>query len=122
MADQLWTNCADVELVVDPKTTATTTPAAATTTPAAAKNAWRPVGSDTTCDAGAGEVYRAQSSAQRSSLEQCKQSCQDAEPACQSITYFASGWCSHFSTACSKTKSSDNALAMQLTSRSDAKA
>ena len=86
------------------------------------KGAWRSVGSHAECDAGAGEVYRAQSSAQRSSLEQCKQSCQDAEPACQSITYFASGWCSHFSTACSKTKSSDNALAMQLTSRSDAKA
>ena len=77
------------------------------------------VGSNAQCDAGAGELYLAQSSAQRSSLDRCKQSCRD-EAACRSITYFASGWCSHFSTACDKTKSSGNAVAMQLTSRPDA--
>ena len=82
---------------------------------------WVNLESNTECDAGAGEVYLAQSSGQRPGLEQCQQSCQD-EPACKSITYFPSGWCSHFSTACTKTKSSDNAIAMQLTSRLDAKA
>merc|ERR1719271_887517 len=91
----------------------TTTTKKITTTSKNAKPSWKLVGSNTECDAGAGEVYHAQSSAQRSSLEQCKQSCQD-EPACKSITYFTSGWCSHFSTACAKTKSSSNAVAMQL--------
>merc|ERR1711939_750504 len=92
----------------------------ATTTPAqGAKAAWKSVGSNTECDAGAGEKYHRQSSAQRSSLEQCKQSCED-EPACKSITYFSGGWCSHFSTACTETKSSNNAIAMQKVSGTSA--
>merc|ERR1712224_434718 len=46
-------------------------------------------------------------------LEQCKKSCQDAA-ACQSITYFSSGWCSHFSTSCTKTKKNNKAVAFRL--------
>merc|ERR1712224_172510 len=46
-------------------------------------------------------------------LEQCKKSCQDAA-ACQSITYFSSRWCSHFSTPCTKTKKNNKAVAFRL--------
>ena len=53
------------------------------------------------CDTNAGEVYRSQSPGKLSSLESCKKSCQD-DTGCQSITYHKSGWCSHFSTPCTK--------------------
>merc|ERR1719181_2499664 len=36
----------------------------------------------------------------------------DAE--CRSITYFESGWCSHFSTECTKRKLASDAIAMGL--------
>merc|ERR1711939_1233388 len=88
----------------------------ATTKSTSGKYTWSEVGPDTECDAGAGEVYRGQSSASIASLDLCKQSCQN-EPECKSVTYFASSrWCSHFSTACTKTKSSNNAIAMQMSS------
>ena len=75
-------------------------------------DAWRSFGANTECDAGAGEKYRGQSSGKQSSLALCKQSCQN-EDACKSITYYSSGWCSHFSTDCSNTKTSSGAVAMQ---------
>ena len=74
--------------------------------------AWKSFGANTECNAGAGEKYRGQSSGQQSSLDLCKQSCQN-EAACKSITYYSSGWCSHFSTDCSKSKASSGAVAMQ---------
>merc|ERR1719460_3204497 len=77
-----------------------------------APGAWTSRGDNTMCDMGAGEKYLGQSSGQQSSLDRCKQSCQN-EAACKSITYFPSGWCSHFSTDCSKTKTSSGAVAMQ---------
>merc|ERR1719460_548949 len=77
-----------------------------------APGAWTSRGDNTMCDMGAGEKYLGQSSGQQSTLDRCKQSCQN-EAACTSITYFPSGWCSHFSTDCSKTKTSSGAVAMQ---------
>lgn len=64
------------------------------------------------CDAGAGEVYLGQTSNRVSDLEACKKSCKDAAK-CKSITFFADKWCSHFSTACTKTKVTDKAISMQ---------
>ena len=58
-------------------------------------------------------MYRDQSPGKLSSLEQCKQSCED-EVACLSITYFVSGWCSHFSTPCNASKWKSKATALRL--------
>ena len=80
---------------------------------------WREVGANAECDTGAGEVYRKDSPGKGSSLAQCKDSCAEA-PGCRSITYFgASGWCSHFSTACTKTKSKRKAMSLRLSSDVD---
>jgi hypothetical protein len=65
------------------------------------------------CDVSQGEKYLAQSSAKVSDYAACKKSCNDAA-ACQSITFYNSGWCSHFSTRCEKTKPSRNANAERL--------
>ena len=81
--------------------------------PTAAKRAWADVGSNTECDASAGEVYRSQSSSKVSDLAACKKSCED-DAGCQSITFFDSGWCSHFNTGCTKTKSTSKAISMRL--------
>ena len=45
-----------------------------------------------------------------SSLDDCKQLCEDTV-GCQSIAYFTTGWCSHFSTPCTNTKSNSKASA-----------
>ena len=50
---------------------------------------------------GAGEIYL--DGKKRSDIEKCKESCEN-EKECQSITLYSSGWCSHFSTPCAKTK------------------
>ena len=46
-----------------------------------------------------------------SSLDQCKQSC-EATRGCQSITFFRSGYCSLYSTPCTKTKRNNKAAAL----------
>jgi len=66
---------------------------------------------NTECDAGSGEVYLSQSSSKVSDLEACKKSCEDAAK-CKSMTFYSGNWCSHFSTACTKTKTSDKAISM----------
>ena len=82
--------------------------------PAAAKRAWADVGDNTECDASAGEFYRSQSSSKVSDLAACKKSCED-DTGCVSITFFkTSGWCSHFSTGCAKTKSATDSISMRL--------
>ena len=81
--------------------------------PTAAKRAWADVGSNTECDASAGEVYRSQSSSKVSDLAACKKSCED-DAGCVSITFFDGGWCSHFNTGCTKTKSTSKAISMRL--------
>ena len=80
---------------------------------AGSQRAWVEVGSNTECDVGAGEVYRSQSSGKVSDIAACKKSC-EAHAQCKSITFFNSGWCSHFSTECTKTKSADKAIAMRV--------
>ena len=77
------------------------------------QRAWAAVGSNVQCNVGAGEVYRSQSPGKVSDIAACKKSCED-DPKCKSITFFNSGWCSHFSTGCAKTKSSSNAISMRL--------
>ena len=64
---------------------------------------WIEVGAKLECDGSAGEVYLESSRGKVPSLEECKQSCADAEE-CKSISYFTTGWCSHWSTLCTKTK------------------
>ena len=77
--------------------------------------AWQELGSKTACDTKNGEVYMQSSPGKGSSLEQCKQSCEDTA-GCQSITFLNNGWCSHFSTSCSKTKSNNKATSYLLSS------
>merc|ERR1712032_1686421 len=74
-------------------------------------DAWVIVGSNIECDEGAGEVYRRNSPGKVETLEQCQKSCED-QAACKSITYFNSGWCSHFSTSCSNFKRKGKAVSM----------
>jgi hypothetical protein len=62
------------------------------------------------CDQSQGEVYMHESSEVTSSFDACMKSCQGV-PACNGITFFARGWCSHFSTGCDKTKSTKDAHA-----------
>ena len=73
---------------------------------------WVNLQSNIECDAGAGEVYRKQSPGKVSDLETCKKSCED-DAGCRSITFFLSKWCSHFSTECTRTKFSGNAVSMR---------
>ena len=75
----------------------------------APKRTWREVGSKRVCDVSAGETYLSKSPGKVSNLEECKKTCEDAS-GCQSITYFKSGWCSHFGTACTKTKKNNKAV------------
>ena len=81
------------------------------TTPA--RQSWRDVAVGVVCDTDAGEKYLDNSPGKGSSLDQCKQSCQNSAE-CQSITYFNSGWCSHFSTSCTNTKKSKKAASFRL--------
>ena len=71
------------------------------------------VGPNTECDTNAGEVYRQQSPGKLPSLDDCKKSCQ-GDPACKSVTYYKTGWCSHYSTPCSKTKRKGKAVSLRL--------
>ena len=82
-------------------------------TPPKSNNNWVGLGSDVKCDEGSGEVYQGQSSAKVSDIAACKKSCEDAS-GCKSITFWNSGWCSHFSTECTKTTAGINAIAMRL--------
>ena len=62
------------------------------------------------CDAGAGEVYMS-SSPGLVTLAQCLDKCEQSSSGCKSITYYEkSGWCSHFSTTCEKTKQGANTV------------
>ena len=80
----------------------------------AAQRTWEDIGSNTECDAGAGEVYHMQSSSKVSDLAACKKSCEESTDGCQSITFFDNGWCSHFSTSCMKTKLTSKVISMRL--------
>ena len=70
-------------------------------------------GSNAECDIHAGEVYLTQSPGKGLTLDQCKTACQDNAD-CQSITYYKTGWCSHYSTSCTNTKQKNKAFALRL--------
>ena len=74
---------------------------------------WMDVGYDTTCDVNGGEMLLESSRGEVPSLEECKKSCEGVT-GCQSITYFKSRWCSHFSTPCSNTKSHNKSESHRL--------
>merc|ERR1719305_1721663 len=81
---------------------------------------WEDVGFNTECDTSAGEVYRKdQSPGKGSDLAACKKACED-DAGCKSITFFITGWCSHFSTECRNTKSNKNAMISIRLSRKQA--
>merc|ERR1719198_1484095 len=69
----------------------------------AIKYKWVSNGPKTQCNTAAGEVFLTSSPGKGTSLEQCKAKCKDT-PKCASITFNKNGWCSHYSTPCSKTK------------------
>ena len=73
---------------------------------------WVAIGANTACDQLAGEIYRYQSSGRVANVEACQQSC-EAEAECQSITYYNSGWCSHYSTACRAARVQNGATAFK---------
>lgn len=60
------------------------------------------------CDLSAGEVFK-QKALGKVSLEKCQSLCK-SEPECKSITYFNSGYCTLFSTACTKYKFKSKAI------------
>ena len=64
---------------------------------------WIEIGTKLECNGYAGEVYLESSRGKVPSLTKCKESCEGA-PGCKSISYFKSGWCTHWSTPCTKTR------------------
>ena len=64
---------------------------------------WEEVAYNAVCDVAAGEKYVEASSGRFGDLEICQRGC-EGNPECRSITFFKSGWCSHYSTPCTKTK------------------
>ena len=87
-------------------------------TPVGVTRTWVKLGFNLECDTSAGEKYILRSPGKGSSLEQCKESCQTAT-GCKSITFFNSGWCSHFSTLCTKTKWKQKAVSHRWSATSD---
>ena len=81
--------------------------------PAGGKFTWATRSTNTACDVRSGEKILFKSSKLVSDEKACKKSCEDAA-ACKSITFYSSGWCSHFSTDCKKTKADRNAISIQL--------
>ena len=90
-----------------------TTKAAAATAPMTTKVAKAPIAvsarrklklahNDKQCDRTQGEIFMS-SSKQTLDLDACLDSCTSA-PACRSVTYYPSGYCSHFITHCTKTE------------------
>ena len=79
------------------------------------RHIWVQLGSNTMCDAGAGEKYMPKTSQSASSIEACEKFCQD-DSECKSITFYNSGWCSHFSTECTNTKYSWKAISKRRSS------
>merc|ERR1712222_244816 len=90
------------------------------TTTGGAQRVWQSVGSNAECDTSAGETYVKQSSGKFSDLEACQASCQNAA-GCASITFYKSGWCSHYSTPCTESTRKRSAVgAMRLVTLSAA--
>ena len=82
------------------------------------ERAWVQAGSNFECDTRLqGEVYLQESSKKIPKLDQCKKSCRDSAD-CRSITHYKSGWCSHFSTPCTKVRPKTNANVWRLNASS----
>ena len=79
------------------------------------KKKWTEIGANLECHGYDGEVYLESSRGKVPTLAECKESCESAD-GCQSISYFKSGWCSHWSTPCKKTKFNKKVVAsLQVT-------
>merc|ERR1711881_763231 len=88
------------------------------TTTSDMENTWVTLGAKIECNTRAGEVYMKQSPGKGSNLEDCKTSCQNNAD-CQSITLMKNGWCSHYSTPCTKSKKKRRAvISMRLVAES----
>merc|ERR1711907_268255 len=75
----------------------------------ASKKQWVEVGVNLQCDGYDGEVYLKSSRGKVPTLAACKASCESAK-GCESISYFKSGWCSHWASPCKKTKYSNKVV------------
>ena len=71
--------------------------------PAGPSKKWIRAETKAICDTSAGEVYIKGSPGKLMNAQECQKACEDY-PQCKSITFFKSGWCSLFSTACTKTR------------------
>ena len=76
---------------------------------------WVVVGYDVNCDTAKGEVYMKQSPGKLPNIEACQKAC-EADSQCKSIAYFNNRkrWCSHYSTACTKTVFWKKSVALRL--------
>merc|ERR1712032_215267 len=92
-------------------TTAPTTPG--TTTPTVQ---WEFLGANEECNQLAGEVFMSTSPGNVGSLDACKSTCQ-AQSQCKSITYFNSGWCSHYSSECTARRATSKANSYKIIGR-----
>ena len=83
------------------------------------KLSWTEIGAKLECHGYDGEIYLESSRGKVPTLAECKDSCESAAK-CQSISYFKSGWCSHWSTPCAKTKWNKKvSMSLRLSSRSN---
>ena len=80
---------------------------------------WIEIGAKLECHGYDGEVYLESSRGKVPTLAKCKESCEKAQ-GCQSISYFKSGWCSHWGTPCTKTRWNKKVvISLRLRSGSD---
>ena len=77
------------------------------------ESAWEDAGNDAVCDVSAGEKYLSNSPGAGQTIETCRRTCEDSAE-CQSITFYNSGWCSHWSTLCAVTKRNDKAKSLRF--------
>ena len=82
---------------------------------------WIEVGAKLECNGNADEVYLESSRGKVPTLSECKASCESAQ-GCKSISYFESGWCSHWGSPCKNTKDNKKVvISLQLTYVADVK-
>ena len=74
----------------------------------AAKKQWVKVGDNLECDGNNGEEYL-ESPGKFPTLAACKASCESSAK-CKSISYFKSGFCSHWDTGCKSKKYNKNTV------------
>ena len=86
----------------------------------ASNEQWVEVGANLECDGNSREVYLESSRGKVPTLAACKASCENAK-GCESISYFKSGWCSHWDSPCKNTKYSKKVVvSLQFTSAPEA--